>query len=337
MIRDFLKKVLGGEDLTADEACLAMNSIMEGEATPAQIAGLIIALKQKGERVSEVAGFVRSMRDHALKLKISDASAVDGCGTGGDGAHTFNISTAAALVASSAGVTVAKHGNRSVSSKCGSADLLEATGGNIDPGPERVTDNINNLGFGFMMAPRFHPAMKHAAGPRRELGVRTIFNILGPMTNPAGVKRQLIGVYDPELKSLMVDVLEMLGSEHIIVAHAKDGLDEFSVCAATDFIELKEGKRSEQTISPEDVGLKTSQAEALAGGEASANYQILLRLLQGEHSACRDAAVLNGGVMIYLAGGADSIRDGVQAAAGAIDSGQAKSKLEEWVEASNAE
>lgn len=337
MITEFLKKVLKGEDLTADEACLAMNTIMEGEATSAQIAGLIIALKQKGESASEVAGFVRSMRDHAIRLRINDRNAVDGCGTGGDGAHTFNISTAAALVAAADGVTVAKHGNRSVSSRCGSADLLEATGGNIDPGPERVADNINNSGFGFMMAPRFHPAMKHAAGPRRELGVRTIFNILGPMTNPAGVKRQLIGVYDPVLKTLMVDVLEMLGSEHIIVAHAQDGLDEFSVCAPTDFIELKNGKRTEQTISPEDVGLKPSRSDALAGGDASENYEILVRLLDGEISACRDAVVLNGGVMIYLAGRAESIIDGVQKASSVIDSGQAKSKLEEWVKASSME
>lgn len=334
MITDFLKKILKGEDLTADESCLAMNCIMEGEATPAQIAALIIALKQKGEKASEVAGFVRSMRGHALKLEINDKNAVDGCGTGGDGAHTFNISTAAALVASSAGVTVAKHGNRSVSSKCGSADLLETLGGNIDPGPERVRDNINNIGFGFMMAPRFHPAMKHAAGPRRELGVRTIFNILGPMTNPAGVKRQLIGVYDPQLKSLMVDVLEMLGSEHIIVAHAKDGLDEFSVCAPTDFIELQNGKRSVQTLSPTDVGLEISQADALVGGDALKNCEILRRVLDGDLCACRDAVVLNAGVMIYLGGAADSIRDGVQDASAAIDSGEAKSRVEEWVKAS---
>jgi len=331
MMKSAIDKVLSGEDLAVDEAKGVMDSIMDGQATPAQIKDILVALKDKGEKPDEVAGFVQSMRDHSVRIKLRNPNAVDSAGTGGDGSHSFNISTAAGIVASAAGVTVAKHGNRSVSSSCGSADLLEATGAQIDPGPERVAEAINEIGFGFMFAPRFHPAMKHAVGPRKELGVRTVFNILGPMTNPAGVKRQLIGVYEPELMPLMAEVLAATGSKHVVIAHSQDGMDEFSVSAPTDYLEKKDGATSRHTISPEDVGLEEHPAGSLRGGEAAENKAILLTVLNGDKGACRDAVLFNAGAMIYVAGRVDDIKDGVTAAAEAIDSGTALFRLNQWV------
>ena len=292
-------------------------------------------LSRRGETADEVAGFVTAMRRYAVRLTLDDADAIDGCGTGGDGAHTFNISTAAAIVAAATGVTVAKHGNRSISSQCGSADLLEAAGGNIDPGPETVQQNVNQDGFGFMFAPRFHPAMKHAAGPRKELGVRTVFNILGPMSNPAGVIRQVIGVYDKTLLPLFVDVLEMTGSKHVIVAHARDGLDEFSVAAATDYVELRDGNRAERVLEPEELGLSRHDTDSLRGGDAMHNLAILHRVYAGETGSYRDSVVLNAGAMIYVGGKVDSIADGVTIAQTVLDTGAARALFEEWVHASN--
>ncbi len=334
-MRDYLGKILSGESLSVNEASAAMDLIMNGDATPAQIAGLIVALKQKGETAEEVAGFVKSMRQHAVGIKLDDAEAVDGCGTGGDGSNSFNISTAAAIVTAAAGVTVAKHGNRSISSRCGSADLLEATGGNIDPGAETVRDNINDVGFGFMFAPRFHPAMKHAAVPRKELGVSTIFNILGPMTNPAGITRQVIGVFSKELMSLMGDVLQMTGSRHVILVHATDGLDEFSVSAPTEYLEINDGARSSNEITPEQVGLAVHPAASLAGGDSSENLAILNGVLAGEQSGCRDAVLFNAGAMIYVAGRVGSIREGVEMATTAIENGSAAEKMMAWTKASS--
>ncbi|MFH1687283.1 MAG: anthranilate phosphoribosyltransferase [bacterium] len=330
----FIRKILSGEHLSIDEAKTAMTTIMNGEATPAQIAGFLIALKTKGVTAQEVAGLVSVMKDNAVRIELDDPLAVDGCGTGGDGGHTFNISTAASLVAAGAGVTVAKHGNRSVSSRCGSADLLEAAGGKIDADSQTVQRNINEVGFGFMFAPRFHPAMKHVAGPRQELGVRTVFNILGPMSNPALVTRQVIGVYDKALLSLMVEALELAGAEHVIVAHSHEGLDEFSVIGPTGYVELRGGRRSHAVISPEDVGLARYAPESLAGGDAEANLGILHRVLGGQKGACRDATVFNAGAMIYVGGKAASIGDGVKLAQQSIDSGNARAKLRAWVEAS---
>ena len=334
MLREALEKVLSGVALTFEEAARTMDIIMRGEATAAQIAGLLIALKQKGETAQEVAGFVQTMRDHAVKVTVDDECAVDGCGTGGDGAHTFNISTAAAIVAAAAGVTVAKHGNRSVSSKCGSADLLEVCGGNIDPGPQQVEKNIVEVGFGFMFAPSFHPAMKHAMTPRKELGVRTVFNILGPMCNPALVKRQLIGVYDGTLLGLMADVLEITGSTKVIVAHSRDGLDEFSVSAPTDYIEVTPGGREAKTLRPDEVGIARCDADALAGGDATHNRDILTQVLQGRPGPYREAVILNAGVMTYIADRADSIADGVRQATRALDSGAGRQLLEDWIKVS---
>ncbi len=336
MIQKALKKILAGNNLSINEASLVMDTIMKGEATPAQIAGFIIALKQKGEKAEEVAGMVQSMRYHSVKVIINDLKAVDGVGTGGDGAHTFNISTASAIVAAAAGVTVAKHGNRSVSSKCGSADLLEKTGGNIDPSPDKVAKNINENNFGFMFAPRFHPAMKHAAGPRKELGVRTVFNILGPMTNPAGVKRQLTGVYSKELMPLVAEVLNLTGSEHIIVAHSHDGLDEFSISAPTDYIEIKNGNKTLHTVAPKDFGIKTHPGNALLGGNPQYNFTILQDLLEGIKSPYRDATLLNAAGLIYLSDKTESIAEGMSVAAQAVDSGAAKELLATWVKDSNS-
>jgi anthranilate phosphoribosyltransferase len=337
MILDAIKQVILGTNLTRDEARLVMNQIMDGKATPAQIAGLLVALVKKGETAEEVTGFVESMRSHAVKIGIDDKNAVDGCGTGGDNKHSFNISTAAAVVASAAGVTIAKHGNRSVSSKCGSADLLEATGGNIDPGPEKVTEMINTVGFGFLFAPRFHPAMKHAAVPRRELGLRTVFNLLGPMTNPASVRRQVIGVYDKSVMRLMIEVLQATGSEHVIVAHSRDGFDEFSISAPTDYLELKDGRITDHFVTPDELGFHSGQTNAVTGGDADANLAILIDVIDGKQGPCRDAVVINAGAMIYVGGLADSIRHGVVIAGETIDTGKAKKKLNDWITTGSAE
>jgi len=308
-----------------------MDVIMEGRATPAQIAGFLIALKQKGEMAQEIAGFVEAMRSHAVHITLTDENAVDGCGTGGDGKHSFNISTAAAIVAAASGVTVAKHGNRSVSSRCGSADLLEAAGGSIDSSAEHVAASINEVGFGFMFAPRFHPAMKYAAAPRKELGVRTVFNILGPMTNPAGVARQVIGVYDPSLMERMSEVLSQTGSRHVLVVHSRDGMDEFSVSAPSDYVELCDGAIREKTVAPEDVGLERFPEDSLTGGDVARNLSILTAVLNGTQGAVRQAVLFNAGALVYVAGRVKSIREGVQVASEAVDSGRAKEKLQQWV------
>ncbi len=337
MLTEYMTKVLDGDHLTTEEAKEAMSLIMSGDASPAQIAGFAIALKQKGETPEEVAGFVEAMRSHSVQLDLGEYAdeAVDGCGTGGDGANTFNISTAASIVVAATGIPVAKHGNRSVSSKCGSADLLAGLGANIDPGPETVHRNITEVKFGFMFAPRFHPAMKHAAVPRRDLAIRTVFNILGPMTNPAGVKRQVIGVFNREVMYLIAEVLALLGAHHVLVAHSRDGLDEFSITAPTDYIEVKSGWIAKGTLSCEDVGLPERYPGVLEGGDVEFNKKLLMDILNGRESAYRDAVLLNAGAMIYVAAKAKSIADGVVKAAGAIDSGAAKELLDRWASATH--
>ncbi len=329
-----LVKILQEEDLSREEASYAMDMIMAGQASAAQIAGFLIALRQKGETVSEVAGFVESMRRHSVKISLQESGAVDGCGTGGDGAGSFNVSTAAALVAASAGAVVAKHGNRSVSSQCGSADLLEAAGGKIDGTPASVERAIAETNFGFMFAPLYHPAMKHAATVRRELGVRTVFNILGPMTSPAGVKRQVVGVYERALLSLVGEVLEATGSVHVIVAHSRDGLDEFSVSAITDYYEYCDGKRVQKQVSPEDAGLRSYPEHALTGGDAKENLRILSGIMESRPSAYRDATLLNAGALLVVAGKAGSLKEGVAISQAALDSGASQSTLKEWIRVS---
>lgn len=335
-MKDFIRKAVRCAHLTFEEAGQAMELVMTGVATPAQLAGFLVALHTKGETAEEVAGFVSVMRRHAVRLRLEKPDAVDGCGTGGDSGGTFNISTAAALVAAAAGVTVAKHGNRSVSSRCGSADLLEGCGANIDPGPEAVKQSIDRHGFGFMFAPRFHPAMKYAATPRRELGLRTVFNMLGPMCNPAGVRRQLIGVYSKEIIPLVVDAMEMAGVEHLIVAHSRDGLDEFSIAGPTDYVELRAGNRMAGVLSPDEAGLTCHDSGSMVGGNPVRNVAILHQVLDGQDGAHREAVVLNAGTMIYVGGVADSITDGVRVAEEAIDTGKAAELLDVWIMATRA-
>ncbi len=334
-MNECIAKLKAGRNLSIEEASQAMDTIMDGNASHDEIAQFLLALKAKGETSDEVAGCVQSMRSHSKKINLQDEYAVDGCGTGGDGSDSFNVSTAAALVAASAGVTVAKHGNRSVSSKCGSSDLLAQAGVNLDLENDAVEKIINEIGFGFMFAPKFHPAMKYAAPVRKELGTRTVFNILGPMTNPASVKRQLIGVYDKSLMRLMIEVLQKTGSVHVITAHAQDGMDEFSISAPTDYLELKDGVIGEHTITPEDVGLIRMYEDALLGGDAVVNLEILESIVGGDTSAYTDAVAYNAGVLIYLGGKADGIKEGVQIALDAIQTKKTKELLEKYVKATN--
>jgi anthranilate phosphoribosyltransferase len=335
VIADALRKLSFREDLTADEAEGAMDAIMRCESTPAQIAGFVMGLRGKGEKAAEVAGCVRSMRKHSVKIHVNDSRAVDGCGTGGDGGHTFNVSTTASLITAGAGVTVAKHGNRSVSSQCGSADVLEALGGNIDPGRDAVESQVNEIGFGFMFAPRFHPAMKHAALVRKELGVRTVFNILGPLTNPASVRRQVIGVYDKRIMRLVAEVLALNGCDHALVVHSQDGLDEFSVSAPSDFIEVQGSSITNGTIVPESLGLRNASLKALAGGDSTENARIVREVLGGSSGAPINAALLNAGALLYVAERAESIRDGVALAREAVTQGKSIAILDRWIAASS--
>ncbi len=327
MIAPIIEQLLQGRSLSTEEAGELMGQIMDGELEPAQIAGLLVALRAKGPSVDEIAGFARTMRERAVRVDCRRDPLVDTCGTGGDAADTFNISTAAAIVAAGAGANVAKHGNRAVSSRSGSADVLDALG---VPRVEasRVAEVIDRAGIGFLFAPFHHPAMKHAAAPRRALGVRTIFNLLGPLTNPAGVRRQLIGIYDPSLLRTIAEVLDELGSEKAYVVHGSDGSDEVSVCAATEVVLLDRGSTRSFTFSPESVGLSLHPAEELAGKDAVENAAIIQGILEGRPGAPRDAVVVNAAFVLCAAGVCDEIEEGVQAAATAIDEGRALAALD---------
>ena len=333
--RDALTRIVSGRDLSRDEAESVMRRVMEGEATPAQLGALLAALSTKGESVDEIAGFAAALRTFAVPVHVS-AEAIDTCGTGGDAAGTFNISTVSAIVCAGAGVPVAKHGNRAASSACGSADVLEALGVRIDLGPEEVARCVAEVGVGFMFAPRYHPAMKYAGPVRRELGVRTVFNVLGPLANPARVRRQLLGVATPRLGERMARVLGLLGADHVLVAHGEDGLDEISPCGPTRLHELRDGALLESVIRPEDFGLRSVRRDEIAGGDAARNKAIAERILDGEDGGPRVAVLLNAGAALYVAGAAKNIRDGVEAAAGAIDSGAARRTLAHFVERSQA-
>jgi len=328
MIVDAIKTVIDNHHLTMDEAEQAMDMIMSGEATPAQIAAFITALRMKGETVDEISGFAKTMRNKASRIVLESADVVDTCGTGGDQLDTFNISTTAAFVVAGAGVTVAKHGNRSVSSKSGSADVLEALGIKIDLTPEQVKRCIEEVGIGFIFAPNFHLAMKHAIGPRREIGVRTVFNILGPLTNPAGATAQLLGVYDPKLTETMAMVLGNLGARHALVVHGHDGLDELSNTGESIISELKDGTVKTYTIIPEQCGMKRAAIEDLRGGTAEDNAKITVDILKGRKCPKRDVVILNAAAALIAAGKAESFDDGVKLARESIDSGKAMEKLE---------
>ncbi|MGA1868110.1 MAG: anthranilate phosphoribosyltransferase [bacterium] len=329
MLKEAISKVVERQDLSSEEANQVMNEIMSGKGTDAQIAAFITALRMKGETVEEITEFTRIMREKAAKVHVNKP-AVDTCGTGGDRSFSFNISTAAAFVAAGAGVTIAKHGNRSVSSKSGSADCFQALGINISASLSDVEKNINEIGIGFLFAPMLHSSMKYAIGPRREIGIRTVFNILGPMTNPAGAKAQLLGVYDASLMGIMIQVLKNLESTHVLVVHGEDGLDEISITGPTEVSELKEGKITHYTIKPEDFGMKVASLDDIKGGTAEENARVCIDILNKKQGPQRDITLLNAGAVIYVADMCDSIAEGIQKAAEAIDSGAALAKLEQY-------
>jgi anthranilate phosphoribosyltransferase len=327
MIRDTLETLIKQRDLTRAEASALMDSIVSGELDTAQIAAVVVALRAKGETVEEIAGFVSSLRDRVIRVDAARDGLVDTCGTGGDGAHTFNISTAAALVAAGAGVGIAKHGNGAISSRCGSSDVLEALGiQRVEPG--RVADVIDRAGIGFMYAPAHHPALKHAAPARRALGVRTVFNLLGPMANPAFVRRQLVGVFDPNLTETVARVLGSLGSERVFVVHGSDGSDEVTVAGETKVTSLHDGQIETFSFVPESVGIARADARDIRGGSVTENAESISSILDGAKGPRRDAVVLNAGFVIAVAGRAESIQEGVTMAAESIDSGRARAVLD---------
>jgi len=331
-IKLFIQRVVDGQELSALESAAALDLIMTGGATPAQVASLLTALRMRGESVAEVAGFARTMRKHALAVELADdpRPVVDTCGTGGDGAGTFNISTTAAFVVAGAGIRVAKHGNRSVTSHCGSGDVLEGLGIAVQLTPQQVAECVNETGFGFMFAPAFHPAMKFVQPVRREIGVRTLFNALGPLTNPAGVRRQLIGVSDRRVASTLADVMGMLGAERVLFVSAHDGLDEISICGPTDVVEfdLDRAKTVTYTVQPEDFGLDTCTRASILGGDVAENVRITRAVLGGEHGSPRTVTLINAGAAIYAAGVANSIGEGIERANESIDSGRAREVLD---------
>jgi anthranilate phosphoribosyltransferase len=318
-------------DLTEHEAAATMSEILSGEATPAQLGAFLIVLRLKGETVDEIAGMARVMREHSLHVDV-DGPLLDTCGTGGDDRGTFNVSTAAAFVAAGAGVRIAKHGNRAMTSGCGSADVLEALGAKIDLMPEQVAECINRTGFGFMFAQVFHPAMKHAAGPRREIGVRTIFNILGPLTNPAGAQHQLLGVARPDIAPKMAVALQRLDGRHALVVHGNDGVDELSISGPSSVQEIRDGEITEYSISPQDAGLPTAAADAIRGGTPEQNAAVLAATLKGERGPVRDVVLLNAAAALMAADAVRDLRAGARVAQESIDSGAAARRLAEWAD-----
>lgn len=333
-IREALSRVVMGEHLARAEARQVMEDIMDGHATSAQIGAILAALRLNRETVEEITGFAEAMRSKCNLVQTNREQLLDTCGTGGSGIHKFNISTLSAIIASSVSVRVAKHGNRSASSKAGSADVLEALGVNIHLTSEQAAKCLDEIGICFMFAQVYHPAMKHAAAPRRELGVRTIFNMLGPLTNPAGADRQLLGIYDHSRTETVAAVLRELGLKRAMVVSSEDGLDEISLSAPTRVSELRHGEITTYELTPEDIGLRTQPLTEVLGGDATLNASLMHRVLQGERGAIRDIVLANTAACIYVAGQADSIREGVRIAADAIDSGKAQSKLEQWIETS---
>jgi len=327
MLPRLIEKLARHEDLTSEEAAAAMTEIMEGRATPAQIAGLLVGLAMKGEQPVEVVGLARAMRAHAVPVAVRHERVFDTCGTGGDRSGTFNISSCAALVAAACGVRVAKHGNRSVSSLSGSADVFEALGVRVDAPPATVERCLNEARIGFFFAPTFHPSMRHASQARRELGIRTAFNLLGPLTNPAGATRQLVGVPRPEFTELVARSLLLLGSERAWVVHGADGIDEISTTGYTKVSECKEGTVTTFYLHPTDVGLTKAAPGALAGGDARENARIIGAVLAGERGPARDVVVLNAGAALFIAGAAGSVVDGIARASQAIDSGEVRKTL----------
>jgi anthranilate phosphoribosyltransferase len=330
-VQEAIQRVIEGRSLDEHEAAAVAGEIMAGHATPAQIAALLVGLRTKGETVAEITGFVRTMRQGARPVPAVAGDLVDTCGTGGDRSGTFNISTVSAFVAAGAGCRIAKHGNRCVSSGCGSADVLQALGVDIEMSPEAAAHCIDEIGVGFLFAPQYHPGARHAAVPRREIGVRTIFNVLGPLLNPAGARRQLLGVYDRKLTDPIAQVLHRLGSTHCLVVHGEDGLDEITLAGRTHVSELKDNTIRSFTISPADLGVEPAGLDALRGGDAETNAGIARRVLNGGRGPTRDVVLLNAGAAIYVGGQAASIGEGFHRAAESIDSGRAQAALDALV------
>jgi len=330
-----IKMVMQKQDLSTDEMALVMQQIMTGEATPAQIAGFLVGLQMKGETVTEIAAAATVMRSLATPVEINGAHVVDTCGTGGDGASTFNVSTASAFVVAAAGAKVAKHGNRSISSSSGSADVLEAAGVNLDITPEQVKHCVDSVGVGFMFAQKHHGAMKFAIGPRREMGVRTVFNLLGPLTNPAQAPNQVLGVFDQKWVEPMANVLKELGSKHVLIVHADDGLDEISIGSATSVAELNNGVVTKYTIQPEDFGLDRCDIAQLAVNNAQESLSIIRDIFSGKQGPARDIVVLNAGAAIYAADLVPNLAEGIKLAQTHIDNGSAQQKLDALITCSN--
>jgi len=331
MIQHALAQLLDARDLAREEARSVMDEIMRGEATPAQIGGFLVALRAKGETVAEIAGCAEAMRDHVLPVHPTRTDLVDTAGTGGDGAGTLNISTAAGIVAAAAGAAVAKHGNRAVSSASGSADVIEALGFRLELPPERIAMSIDRYGFGFMFAPVHHPAMRYAAPVRRELGTRTVFNLVGPLTNPAGARAQVMGVYSPEVARTVAEVLALLGTTRAFVVHGAGGVDELSPAGSNLVYEVVGEDVRERTIDPVDLGIGRCQPDDLRGGDPAENADAIRRVLRGENGARRDAILLNAAATVAAAGLADDLRDGLELAREAIDSGAAAERLEQLI------
>ena len=336
MIQEAIKDLIAGADLGRAKMRAVMEQIMSGQATDAQIGAFLVALRIKGETIDEIAGGAEVMREKATPIVTVRPDLIDTCGTGGDDSGTFNISTTVAFVACGAGLAVAKHGTRSISSQCGSSDVLTALGVNIEATPEKVGECIDEVGIGFLFAIALHGAMKHAIGPRRELATRTVFNILGPLTNPAGAKRQLLGVFDGALTEALAEVLRELGSERALVVHGSDGLDEITLTGPTQVSELRDGQISTHQIHPGDFGLQTVAAEALKGGDADYNARILREVLDGKEGPQRDVVLLNAAAAMVVGGLAEDITAGLEVARTSIDSGKARQALDRLVEVSNS-
>ncbi len=335
-IREAIANLTQHIDLTESESVSVMNQIMTGETTPTQVASFLTALRMKGETVEEITGAARVMREKADRVKVRSSCILDTCGTGGDQMETFNISTAAAFVAAGAGVTVAKHGNRSVSSRSGSADVLTALGVNIEVPKKKVEECLEKVGIGFLFAPLLHQAMKYAVGPRREIGIRTIFNILGPLTNPAMATHQLIGIYDGRLTEPIARVFKNLGTQRALVVHGEEGLDEISLCGPTQVSELRDGEVKSYILTPEDFGLERSSLEELRGGKPEECADILRRILHGEKGPKRDVILLNSAAALYTSGTVESVALGIQRAQESIDSGKAQEKLDLLIQVTNS-
>jgi anthranilate phosphoribosyltransferase len=337
MFPQLIEKLVRHEDLTTDEAAQAMREVMEGRAAPGALAGLLAALVMKGERPEEIAGLARTMREHAVALTTPPGDVFDTCGTGGDRSGTFNVSSAAAVVVAACGVKVAKHGNRSVSSRCGSADVFEQLGVNVMAPPQVVEQTLREANIAFFFAPTFHPSMKHAGPIRREMGIRTTFNLLGPLTNPAGATRQIVGVPRPELTQVMARALMLLGAKRAWVVHGAGGIDEISNTGHTKVSECRDGAVHTFFIHPAEFGLAKSMAADLRGGDATENAAIIRSVFDGQPGAARDIVLFNAGAALFVAGRTLSVREGISSAAAAIDSGAAHETLDRMVRASQAE